>query len=120
MSSSTPVGDEVGAPLSEATFFILLTLVPAPLHGYAIMKEVDHLSEGRVVLSTGTLYGSVKRLLEDGWIRRAREGTKRPAGGRVRKVYGLTATGRRVLRAESVRLQSLVKLARRRLVVEGA
>jgi DNA-binding PadR family transcriptional regulator len=61
---------EQNAPLTEATFFILLSLSPAPKHGYAIMKEVKALSNGRIVFSTGTLYGALRRLLEQGWIRR--------------------------------------------------
>jgi DNA-binding PadR family transcriptional regulator len=58
-------------PLTEATFLVLVSLVLGPEHGYAIMKDVRDLSEGRVVLSTGTLYGVLKRLLEGSWIRRA-------------------------------------------------
>ena len=61
------------APLTESTYFILLSLSPEPKHGYAIMKEVQELSEGRVVLSTGTLYGALKRLLDEGWIIRLEE-----------------------------------------------
>lgn len=58
------------SPLTEATFFILLSLSSAPKHGYAIMKEVKELSKGQIVFSTGTLYGALKRLLEQGWIKR--------------------------------------------------
>ncbi len=47
------------APLSEATFLILLTLADKPRHGYSILQEVDSLSGGRVSLSTGTLYGAI-------------------------------------------------------------
>lgn len=57
-------------PLTETTFFILLSLSPKPKHGYAMMKDVESLSEGRIRLSTGTLYGAIKRLLEKGWIKR--------------------------------------------------
>ena len=60
-------------PLREPTFFILLSLSPGPKHGYAILKGVENLSEGRVKLSTGTLYGAIKRLLDRGWIRRAND-----------------------------------------------
>jgi len=55
-------------PLTEATFFILLSLAPGAKHGYAILKEVPLLSQQRVTLSTGTLYGALKRLLTAGWI----------------------------------------------------
>jgi DNA-binding PadR family transcriptional regulator len=98
-------------PLTEATFFILLSLAPAPKHGYAIMKEVELLSNGRVRLSTGTLYGAIKRLLESGWIRRVEE-PQEGASGRERKAYELSEYGRRVLEGETERLRSLVKAAR--------
>ena len=111
-----PIGDRAGKrhelPLSEATFLILLSLSPGPHHGYAILKEVNRLSDGRVELSTGTLYGAIKRLLADGWIRPSREQPEASAVGRPRKSYRLTSTGRRALTAESCRLQSLVGLAR--------
>ena len=60
-------------PLSEAVFFILLSLAPGPKHGYAIMKDVQALSDSRVGLSTGTLYGALKRLLDGGRVRRVDE-----------------------------------------------
>jgi DNA-binding PadR family transcriptional regulator len=100
-------------PLSEATFFILLSLSPGPRHGYAIMKDVQGLSEGRVVLSTGTLYGALKRLLDQGWVKRVDD----PAPDEVqreRKAYALMDRGRRVLEAEIARLNKLVAAGRRR------
>jgi len=97
-------------PLREPTLFILLSLSPDSKHGYAIMKEVEALSEGRLKLSTGTLYGAIKRLLDDGWIRRVDDplpnGTERE-----RKAYELTELGRRVLSAEIERLHKLVRVA---------
>ena len=105
-------------PLSEPTFFILLSLASAPKHGYGILKEVERLSKGRVAMSTRTLYGAIKRLLSDGWIQHA-GGPHAGERGRARKAYVLTRTGRRVLRAESWRLRSLVDLARTRAVLEG-
>ncbi len=105
-------------PLTEATFFILLSLVPGPKHGYAIMKDTRTLSDGRVLLSTGTLYGALKRLLEQGWIRRVQDhenGTERD-----RKAYGLTNQGRRVLNAETGRLQRLLSAARLQALKEQA
>ena len=97
-------------PLREPTFLILLSLSPGPKHGYAILKEVENLSEGRVKLSTGTLYGAIERLLDQGWIRRVDDpipnGTNRP-----RKAYDLTELGRRALNAEIARLRKLVSVA---------
>jgi len=105
-------------PLSEATFFILLSLAAGPHHGYAILKEVGSLSDGRVALSTGTLYGAIKRLLTDRWIQRCGGGSGEGGPGRPRKAYQLTHAGRQILKAESARLQSLVLLARTRVVLE--
>lgn len=97
-------------PLSEATFFILLSLAAGSKHGYAIMKDVEALSGGRISLGTGTLYGALKRLLESAWIERFDQPDATQAG-RVRKTYRLTDLGRRQLEAETARLQRLVKAA---------
>jgi DNA-binding PadR family transcriptional regulator len=101
-------------PLTETTYFILLSLSSGPRHGYAIMKDVDSLSRGRVRLSTGTLYSSLKRLLETGWIERE-NGLDEPADGRNRKAYRLTEIGQLILEAEYQRLQGLVHVARLRI-----
>ena len=98
------------SPLTEATFFILLSLSPSPKHGYAIMKEVKMLSKGRIVFSTGTLYGALRRLLEQGWIRRVSDPEPNPTD-RERKAYALTERGRKVLDAEIERLKSLITTA---------
>jgi DNA-binding PadR family transcriptional regulator len=100
-------------PLTESTFFIIVSLAPGPRHGYAILKEVEALSEGRVTLSTGTLYGALKRMLDGGWIERADD----PApdeSERERKAYRLTKLGQLVLEAETVRLRRLLALAQLR------
>jgi DNA-binding PadR family transcriptional regulator len=105
-------------PLTESTFFIVLSLAPAPKHGYAIMKEVEALSDGRVLLSTGTLYGALKRMLEAGWIERVAD--PEPDGnGRERKAYRLTRLGRRVLDAETARLRKLAGMAELRSERKG-
>lgn len=104
---------ELNSPLTEATFFILLSLSPAPKHGYAIMKEVKVLSKDRVLFSTGTLYGALRRLLEQGWIKRVNDPEPNPTD-RERKAYALTERGRKVLNAEIERLKSLLKTAQQR------
>ncbi len=109
-----PAEIENNLPLTEVSYFILLSLAPGPQHGYAIMKEVRLLSQGRVSLSTGTLYGALKRMLEQGWIVRADElETSEPAvqDGRERKFYRLTGSGRHLLQAEVQRLEGLVAAA---------
>jgi DNA-binding PadR family transcriptional regulator len=110
---------ETNLPLTETTYFIMLILANGPRHGYAIMKEVNQLSQGRVQLSTGTLYGALKRLLDHGWIRRA-EDSESGATGRVRKLYSLTPLGRQILEAEVHRLHSLAKAAEKRLLSDPA
>lgn len=103
--------------LTETTYFILLSLSPKPKHGYAILKDVQELSEGRVILSTGTLYGALKRLLDQGWIIRIEEkGTK--GAVRDRKVYKLSEHGRRALKDEIARLKKLLMVAERRALKE--
>ena len=103
-------------PLSETTFFILLSLAPTPNHGYAIAKDVLALSNERLVLSVSTLYTTLKRMLEDGWIERYGEDANPDESGRPRKTYALTELGRRILEAETARLHTLVTAARLRTV----
>ncbi len=113
-------------PLREPTFFILLALSPQPKHGYAILKDVERLSEGRVQLSTGTLYGALARLLEQAVIQPSSgaagqedEPAEDQQGGRPRRYYELTAFGRQLLSQEVTRLSALVALARRQLGAQG-
>ena len=98
-------------PLTESTFFILLSLAMKPRHGYGVMKEVLALSRGRINLSAGTLYSALKRLLEQGWITRLDEGETFENAGRPHKTYALTELGRSILNAEIARLDSLVQVA---------
>lgn len=101
-------------PLTESTFLILLSLAPSPKHGYAIAKDIQDLSKGRVILSVSTLYTALKRLLEDGLIERSGEDAELDETGRPRKTYALTSLGRRLLSSETVRLNSLVTVAKLR------
>jgi DNA-binding PadR family transcriptional regulator len=95
-------------PLREPTFYIMLSISPGPKHGYAILKEAERLSEGRVKLSTGTLYGAIKRLLDRAWIRRV-EDPQPNRTNRERKAYELTELGQRALNAEIVRLEKMIR-----------
>jgi len=99
-------------PLTETSFFILLSLATAPKHGYGIIKEVEAISAGRVVLAAGTLYSALRRMLEDGWIERL-EDNQSNGDSRGRKLYILTDFGRRIFELESKRLQKLVRLTAR-------
>jgi DNA-binding PadR family transcriptional regulator len=100
-------------PLTEATFYILLSLVSGQKHGYVIMKDVERLSDGRVALSTGTLYGALGRLFDHGWIERVDE---EQTSGRTRKAYVLSDLGRRIVSAETERLEMLLSAAQGRLL----
>lgn len=108
---------ETYLPLSEVTAYILLSLAPGSRHGYAIMKDVQALSKERVMLSTGTLYGAIKRLLEQEWIERVDDPDANNSS-RVRKVYRLTELGKQILKAEVKRMDRLVAAAQLRQVGE--
>lgn len=116
-------------PLREPTFYILLSLAQEKKHGYAILREVEALSGGKVSLSTGTLYGALGRLLTQGLVERVAEealevagedaqvedGVEEPGSSRQRKSYQLTQFGRRVLEGEITRMQALLSTARRQM-----
>jgi len=93
--------------VSEPVLLILLSLAEQPRHGYAILQDTERMSEGRVRLSTGTLYGALRRLLEDKWIERFKEHDS----SRGRQAYRLTAAGRRNLQMEVTRLKHLTRVA---------
>lgn len=98
-------------PLTEPVLLILASLAREPLHGYALMKDIETLSQGRVRISTGTLYGALRRLLDDGWIERfEQEDTARD-----KQAYRLTGAGRKQLQAEIARMSQIVKAASPRL-----
>ena len=98
-------------PLSESTLFILISLAVGPRHGYAILKEVSSLSSKRIELSTGTLYGALKRMVDSQWIERLDSALPQP-DERERKVYRLTGLGSQVLNDELNRLQDVLHIAR--------
>ncbi len=101
---------ELAQPLSEAVFYILISLAQGPRHGYAILKKVEELSEGQIHLSTGTLYGALKRMMVQEWIERVDDPQPNPTD-RERKAYRLTSQGRRALSAEKMRLRHLLTAA---------
>jgi DNA-binding PadR family transcriptional regulator len=100
-------------PLTPAMFHVLLALAGDDLHGYAILKEVELRTGGKVRLSTGTLYGIIKRLLNDGLIVELRS---RPAetDDERRRYYRLTPQGRQVATAEAERMDEILSIARSR------
>lgn len=100
-------------PLPNATFHILLALGSGELHGYAIMAEIDRLSDGGIRLGPGTLYGAIKRLLADGLIVESDERPDPELDDERRRYYRVTANGERVRAAEVDRLKALLSRAAR-------
>ena len=97
---------EKQTPLTEALFYILLS-VRKPNHGYGIIQEVERLTEGRVSLGPGTLYGAIQTMTAKGWIQIHSEETD----ARKKKEYIITQTGRRVFAEEKRRLEELLRNA---------
>ena len=103
-------------PLTEPVLLILTSLAGQPRHGYALMRDIEHLSDGRVRLSTGTLYGALRRLLEDSWIERFEQQDT----SREKQAYRLTRIGRRQLELELDRMRQLTRAASSRLRTKEA
>src|SRR5215468_10155758 len=101
-----PKGAET-KPLSEPVLLILMSLVDEPRHGYALIKDIETLSNGRVRLSTGTIYGAIRRLVEDGLI----EPFDQEDTSRDKQAYRLTNEGRKQLRVELDRMKQLTQKA---------
>ena len=98
-------------PITEPVFLILTSLATQPRHGYALMQDIREMSNDRVVLSTGTLYGAIRRLLEDGLIQRFQQKDT----SRDKQAYKLTLEGRRLLQLEIERMKQLARAASARL-----
>ena|ERR1044071_6856848 len=107
-------------PLTPAVFHILLALADGERHGYAIIKEVEALTDGRMRLGPGTLYGSIKRMLEEGFIEESEERPDPALDDERRRYYRLTEFGRRVAVAEATRLQRVVASARAKKLLSKA
>ena len=98
-------------PLAPATFHILIALADEPRHGYGIMQEVADRTGGKIVMSPGTLYGSIKQMLEEDLIEEVR-GRRSSGDDARRRYYRITASGREAARQEMARLAELLKQAR--------
>jgi DNA-binding PadR family transcriptional regulator len=90
-------------PLTETTFYVMMSLLE-PAHGYAVMQKVEELSEGKVRIAAGTLYGAIDNLMKNKMIRSVESEDKR------RKVYVITEQGREVLKLEAERIRHIVKV----------
>jgi DNA-binding PadR family transcriptional regulator len=104
-------------PLAPAALHILLALAAGELHGYGIIKEIERQSEGLYKLGPGTLYDNLQKLLDHDLVRDMgqRDGDTDPR----RRYYRLSATGKKLLIAETRRLEALVLEAKVRLKIPG-
>jgi DNA-binding PadR family transcriptional regulator len=109
MSDSTP--DSL-LPLPTAVFHILIALADRERHGYSIMQDVAARTGGKVQLSAGTLYSSIRRMLEQGLIEELADSPDPSSTDERRRYYRLTRFGRRVAAAEVDRLSALLRQAR--------
>ena len=93
--------------MSDPVLHILLALSDESRHGYAIVREIEARTDGRVVVGTGTLYTALKRLRREGLIAEAAESTDASSTGRRKRIYTLTKRGRAELAEQTERLQAL-------------
>ena len=98
--------------LTEAVYYILMAL-QKPLHGYGIMQVTSEISNKRLVLSAGTLYGAISNLIDKGWIQPFDQAD---ASDSRRKEYLITDEGKRILEAELERLQELVNNGNKHII----
>jgi DNA-binding PadR family transcriptional regulator len=106
-------------PLPPAMFHILLALSDGERHGYGIMQEVLERTNGEFKLGPGTLYGSIKKLLDYGWIVESDARPDPAMDDERRRYYKLTEQGARVARLEALRMANLVNAARERGLLGG-
>ena len=117
--STRPKDPNESLPLTPAAFQIMLALSGQERHGYGIMQEVLERTEGTVRLGAGTMYGSIKRLVEFGWIEESGERPAPDTDDERRRYYRLTSLGRRVAELEAERLEQLVRQARAARLLPG-
>ena len=109
-------------PLPAAAFQILLALADRHLHGYAIMRQVEEQTGGKVRLGPGTLYSSIQALLEEGMVEEVDPGAGldlSEAPRERRRSYRLTSSGRKIARTEAQRLAEILRVARARRILRG-
>ncbi|MBL8051291.1 MAG: helix-turn-helix transcriptional regulator [Anaerolineales bacterium] len=101
-------------PLTPAVFNILLALADGEKHGYRIMQEVQENTKGRVLMGPGTLYGSIKRMLEAELIEESDEKPDPAMDNQRRRYYRITNLGKRIFTMEAERLEEQVRVLRRK------
>lgn len=111
MKSAIEAQPEDLLPLQSAVFQILVALADRERHGYGIMQDIAARTDGKMRLSPGTLYGSIKRMLEQGLIQESDERPDPELDDERRRYYRITEFGRRVAGAETERLSKLISQA---------
>ena len=106
--------------VSRSAFLVLLALADQARHGLGIIDDIEAGTAGRVRMGPGTLYGTLQKLSEQGWIRETQQVPDPADDDPRRRYYRLTAKGERALRAEAERMSSLVHAAVTKRVLEGA
>ena len=112
MPSLSSANPESLLPLPVAMFHILVAVADQDRHGYAIMQDVAGRTNGALKLSPGTLYGSIRRMLDQGFIVELSERERPDEDDERRRYYRITAFGRSVAQAEAMRLATLLRQAR--------
>ena len=106
-------------PLPSAAFQILLALAGEDLHGYAIMRQVAEQTGGRIRLGPGTLYSSIRVLLENGLIEESVAREDADSADERRRYYRLTTAGRKLAQSEAQRLAEVLRVARAKKILRG-
>lgn len=107
-------------PLTPTVFHMLLALADGEKHGYGIMQAVAEETRGQMQIRTGSLYGSIRRMLEAGLIEETSERPDPALDDERRRYYGLTGFGRRVLTAEAARIAQAMAVIRGKRILRGA
>ena len=118
--ATSQIDPERFLPLTPAVFHVLLALSDGEQHGYAIMQEVAESTDGKIKMGPGTLYGTIKRLLEAGLIEESDERPDPSLDDERRRYYRITGVGERVVKAEALRYVKMVDLARKKRLVGKA
>ena len=107
-------------PLAPHSFQILLSLLDQELHGYSIIKDIEARTNGEVVLGTSTVYSAIKRMVQEGLIEATDAPESEQSGGPRRRYYRITDHGRRVARAEGLRITRLQDMVAGTSLLDGA
>ncbi len=118
--SNTTLRPQDMLPLTPAVFHILLALADGEKHGYGIMQEVTRLTDGAIQMGPGTLYGTIKRMIDTRLIEESDERPDPAMDDERRRYYRLTSFGEKVAEAEAARMAVLLRAARSKRLMGGA